>query len=61
MLTDFYYKWDVRDQVRVMRFDRVVFGNASSPFLLNATIKFHLNKFCDSKSCHRTKTKPLCG
>ena len=43
------FLWDVRDQVRVMRFDRVVFGNASSPFLLNATIKFHLNKFCDSK------------
>ena len=43
------FLWDVRDQVRVMRFDRVVFGNTSSPFLLNATIKLDLNKFCDSK------------
>ena len=49
MFTDVYHKWNVRDQVRVMRFDRVVFGNTSSPFLLNVTIKFHLNKFCDSK------------
>ncbi|GFR59729.1 retrovirus-related Pol polyprotein from transposon 17.6 [Elysia marginata] len=42
------FLWDVRNQVRVMRFERVVFGDASSPFLLNATIKYHLNKFHDS-------------
>lgn len=31
--------------VRVMKLVRVPFGNKSSPFLLNATIKHHLNKF----------------
>ncbi|GFR92617.1 phosphatidylinositol 4-phosphate 5-kinase 3 [Elysia marginata] len=42
------FVWDVRNQVRVMRFDRVVFGDASSTFLLNATIKYHLTQFHDS-------------
>ena len=53
------FLWDVRDQVRVMRFDTVVFGNASSPFLLNATIKFHLNMFCDSKAVTELKQNLL--
>lgn len=33
--------------VRHMRFTRVVFGNTSSPFLLNATIKTHLSKYSE--------------
>ena len=33
-----------------MRFDRVIFGNACSPFLLNATLRFHLGKFGDSQT-----------
>ena len=41
--------WDVNGHRRFMRFDRVVFGNSSSPFLLNATIKHHLSSFDDSR------------
>ena len=39
------FLWKPKDRVRTMRFTRVPFGNKSSPFLLNATIKHHLN-FC---------------
>ena len=36
------FLWDVNGHVRKMRFTRVPFGNKSSPFLLNATIQYHL-------------------
>ena len=40
----------LKDQpsVRVFRFTRVVFGVSSSPFLLNATVSHHLNKYSPS-------------
>ena len=44
------FLWNVDNQVRIMRFDRVIFGNACRPFLLNATLRFHLGKFGDSKT-----------
>ena len=34
--------------LRVFRFTRVVFGVSSSPFLLNATIRFHFEKYLET-------------
>ena len=43
------FLWGNAGQHRVMRFVRVPFGNKCSPFLLNATIKHHLNQFPESQ------------
>ena len=39
------FYWDDGNSIRLMKFLRVPFGNRSSPFLLNATIKTHLAKY----------------
>jgi hypothetical protein len=39
------FLWSLDGSVRIMRIVRVPFGNRSSPFLLNATIKYHLNRY----------------
>ena len=39
------FLWLVDGKIRVMRFTRVPFGNRASPFMLNATVKFHLKQF----------------
>ena len=36
------FLWNLDGEVRHMRFRRVPFGNCSSPFMLNATVKHHL-------------------
>ena len=43
------FLWQNEGNVRIMRFVRVPFGNKSSPFLLNAVIKHHLNKYPPSE------------
>ena len=42
------FLWSQDSRVRVMRFNRVTFGVACSPFLLNATIRHHLSLYDDS-------------
>ena len=37
-----------KPELQVFRFTRVVFGVSSSPFLLNATIKFHLERYLET-------------
>ena len=43
------FLWDEHGVVRRMRCVRLPFGNKSSPFLLNATIKHHLSQFPHSR------------
>ncbi|XP_069994246.1 uncharacterized protein [Penaeus vannamei] len=43
------FLWKCKDSIRMTRFVRVPFGNTSSPFLLNATIKYHLQSYPDTE------------
>jgi len=43
------FLWNDQNRIRVMRFDRVPFGNRCSPFILNATIRNHLKKYDNDK------------
>ena len=49
------FLWYKGDTIKKMRFKRVTFGINSSPFLLNATIKHHLNISPPSKAVDELK------
>ena len=49
------FLWNVNDQIRTMRFTRVTFGNAASPFLLNATVQYHLARFDECRTVKELK------
>ena len=49
------FVWNFQNSLRTMRFTRVPFGNKSSPFLLNATIKHHLSSYPDSFAVEELK------
>ena len=40
-----HFLWDADGDIKIMRFRRVLLGNCSSPFLLNATVQSHLASF----------------
>ena len=49
------FLWERNGTVRVMRFKRVPFGNCQSPFLLNATLRSHLESYPESEVAERLK------
>ena len=42
------FLWSCEGRTRLMRAQRVIFGVCSSPYLLNATIQYHLSRYPDS-------------
>ena len=40
----------IDNKITIYRFNRLPFGNASSPFILNATLKYHVNLFPPSRA-----------
>ena len=50
------FLWDVNGQRRTMRFQRVIFGAACSPFLLTATIRHHLASYPVSRAVRELQT-----
>ena len=47
---------DATGKYRHMRFTRITFGNAASPFILNAVVKFHISKYPETKAIQELKT-----
>ena len=54
------FLWRQGERTRVMRFQRVTFGVASSPFLLNATIQHHLAQYAGSCVASEMKQNFYC-
>ena len=57
------FLWARGDRTRVMRSQRVIFGVNCSPFLLNATIRYHLSRYPDSpviSELRRTSMLMIC-
>ena len=49
------FLWLKDNALRIMRIVRVPFGNRSSPFLLNATVRYHLSKFEQTRTVSELK------
>lgn len=49
------FLWESKGVVRIMRINRVPFGDCSSPFLLNATVRSHLELFEASEAVQELK------
>ena len=50
------FLWNGNGQVQTIRFNRVTFVKASSPFLLNATIRYHLSQFESTETTKEMRT-----
>ena len=54
------FLWCQGDTVKVFRFQRVTFGVSCSPFLLNATIQYHLSQIDETRTVTEMKSNFYC-
>lgn len=54
------FLWNDGGNQKVMRFLRLPFGNCSSPFLLNASIRHHISQYPESRTVSELKDNLYC-